>query len=145
MKKPYNKIHFLEFVNRLSLFSAELSRFDQGKPILIKDHGVEIPIEQKQIQHISVSDNLSSFYCFDTKGSILKKYDLFKQLIEIEKILSSEYFQRIHEKYIVNIKYIVSLDRNGYYLKLLHNFNGKEIILQVSEKYKPALRSRYHK
>lgn len=93
-------------------------------------------ISQSEIMYCTSDENYTDITLSDHT-----KIPTYKSLKELEKILDKEYFVRVHNKFIINIMYIISysdIDNNKLTLK-----DGIEIV--ISRRRKPEFLSRFHR
>lgn len=115
-------IEYEDFVFQLTELLIRLNDYEKSNLVLTKD-GQEYIIKIKDIIFVEVMDHTLTYHCVNyniTVGGTMRK---------LEMNLKEHFFSRIHNSYLVNMKYIAEIRNQNLLLK-----NGKELPVARSKK-----------
>lgn len=94
-----------------NLFERVYEKENTIKPLFFKENGIHVKIHPHQIVYVQALQNYVEIY-LENKRKIV----IHETLKNISSLLSNECFIQIHKSYIVNEKFVTSIDGSILYL-----------------------------
>ncbi len=132
IKEPYAVIHAGELTPEIAELAREISRFQNGKSVIIgKLEDSMVIIEPEQIVLIRVENEKVYIVAGNTT------YRVGKRMYELLEILGKDFMQ-VSKSAAINLKYLESVEPSFNGIMLLHMKGGEKEY--ISRKYVPELR-----
>lgn len=120
-----NRLDKFDFIKSISKeLNEEKLHFDRLEKVLIKFGNKSFPLDLEKIVYLNADRQYTNVFT-----SVPKKYVIKKSLKEWESLLPKNKFIRIHRSFIVNVNYIISInkDKSNHYSVKLNGFENIEV------------------